>query len=213
MSKTNGKPRSGHTYRELTDDEQIKVYGAHFTLEELIRPRGGDTYLEAMSKLITTARWRVTGVFNGERKLYRGKYRKTDCYIRLISDELDDLANYVLLKMRRPITDMYDLADKWQDISPQDKEKVRKIADAQLVLAALIEMYELDIWYDHGHLIWQMRRSAADTPRLANKKTQETLRGVKGFYDKRNHHGHPKNHRKRHDLPPVSSIGMSRQIH
>jgi len=56
MSKTKDRLRNGRTYRELFDDEQIKVYGARLTLEELIAPRGGGTYLEAVTKLITTAR-------------------------------------------------------------------------------------------------------------------------------------------------------------
>lgn len=119
-------------------------------------------------------------------------------------------------KLNRPIVGVGDLAPRWHHASPDDKECVRKIADEQLVLAALIEMDEQEIWYDHGHLIWQMTQSAADAPRLAHRKTRETLRGVKGFYDRRTYHGRNGSQARKRDRSngnAYRSTGFAGQVH
>lgn len=179
-------------YRDLTDEEALKLYGVRFSLEELIQPNDRDTLEEALAILIRKARWRVADVFAEERERYRGKERRTDNYIALDSDDLYDLVRYVLLRMRRAITPARNLAEAFQDVSPFDQENLRKIADEQLVVAALLQMCDSGagkLWYDHGRLVWQLCQSCTEEQRLERRHTRHTLRGVKGFYDSRTYHG------------------------
>ena len=206
-------------YRDLTDEEVLKIYGARFDLEELIQPNDEDTLEEALTLLIHKARWRVVDVFAEERERYRGKERRTDNYIALDSDDLSDLVKYVLIRMRRAITSRRSLAKRFQDVSPIDQENLCKNADEQLVVAALLQMCETcagELWYDHGRQVWQLCQSCCEEQRLERRHTKRTLRGVKGFYDSRTYHGRNGKQargRDRQNGNAYRSTGFASQVH
>lgn len=134
-----------------------------FTLEELFELQGTTTLNEQLSHLITLARWRVIGVFNEEQVYYRKRYRSSNGRILHARAGLDGLLHYVQGKIRNSFVSPHDLARRFWGLSPNDQRAICKIAEEQLLIAALLQMsgqMDGDLWYDHGHGTWQIPNHA-----------------------------------------------------
>lgn len=216
MSKP--KPGTARQYRQLTADEDAKLYGVRFSLEELFTGQGGRTQEEVLTGHIQVARWRIIGVFNTEKELYRKKLRKTDHCIVHANGSLEGLLRYVQSQLRRPFVQPKDLARRFWNLSPAHKTAICKIAVEQLLMAALWQMRNApscELWYHEGSKTWQIKQSCADEPWLARKRTRQTLNAVKGWYDNRTYHGRNGKQARRRDRAngnAYRSTGFANQV-